>query len=304
MQATEQTLQRLAAMSDELADSPVFLGNLTRAQYDSLSGINASVLKQPTTLEMLAAMERQDDRLSYPLQFGSLVHLAILEPNFFESSARASRVVTVSTATLRTKEAKAAFEANPGAILATEAMIAKAQYAKEAAWRHKQFARLMTSRPVATETAFQVWDDTFGLWRKGLLDVCPTTPAGWVLDVKTTSKPLNDLNVLDRETKTLGYDFSAAYYADLVHMAHSAYQVENFLVLWLNGPSAEGADQNEPWLARLHVIPRFPNDALPFSPSLTGQLETIARKLSWFRDAMRANSWEAYDDETLEGVEA
>lgn len=294
MTATQKTMERLDRMFDPLASESVYLES-PMENYDALPGINASVLKKPTPLEMLAALEKTEDRLKYAFQFGTLVHMAVLEPDKFETNGD-RWIVRVSTKSLDTKEGRAVFEANTGKVVATAAMIEKAARARDAAWRHLQFRELMEAG-VYRELSYQAWDESHGLWRKGLVDFAPKDDSDWLGDLKTTSISLAETWRLNREAKDRGYDFSAAHYSWL-HNKLAKQDVGTYLLVWLAGPAGEYADASEPWMCRMTAISRFPDDPKE-DFSLSGASTRVTKALQRFIESAQTNEWTAYETERI-----
>lgn len=292
MQAKPETIQRLARCFDQAGTAFVAGKSIPRAEYAELAGLNASVLKQATTLEMLYALQRDFDPMKYERQFGSLLHLAILEPDKFDDLDRSEWLVELKTKTLDTKEGEAALAAHPGKIIATSRMIEKAGRAKDAAYRHKQFAAIMAQAP-ATEVAYQAWDDAWGGWRKGLVDIVPQS-GSWLGDLKSTAIDLTDRRRIEREARDYGYNFSGAYYADL-HEQITGQAVDNYVIVWISGPKGEYADESAtPWMCRLQVIPRT---AVSPEPCLVEQFPVIRARLESLKAAYRFDEWVAFEDE-------
>lgn len=294
MNAQPATLARLAQAYDLLAGEEI-CGHMNHSEYRKLVGINASVLKKPTTLEMLYALQ-EPESLKYAFQFGSLVHLAILEPDKFDGD-RTPWLVQIDTATLKSKAAENAYEANPDKIIASQRMIDKAAKARDAFYAHKQATRIMEQQP-QTEVAYQSWNNLHGCWQKGLLDIDPGPESTWLADLKTTTIDLGLENKLSWEIRDRGYDFSSAYYARL-HEARHGVQIENVVLCWITGPTSDSADVNdEPWMCRLQVMPRVPpnKDTVAFAPCF----DAIDSQLNALLTAARTDVWTAYEEERLE----
>lgn len=289
--------ERLGRMRDPSASKEV-AAVMPRRAYSKLPGINSSTLKQSTALEMLYALERSDDGLSYPLQFGSLVHKAVLEPHDFFASHTESWLRVISTAGLSTKEGQAARAECPNHIIANERMIEKAKLVHQAAYRHRQFTELMTDME-AVEKACQIWDESTRIWRKALLDAVGNG-GRWIMDLKTISAGVSRYDI-ERQIYQFGYDLQGAMYTD-IHEVTINREIDAFLFAWITGPTGPNDDvASEPFMLRISELPRVDPKG---GPSIFTGWTALQKRLAILTRAIETNVWEAYEEERLEILQA
>lgn len=279
---------------DPAALKPGFRFGEPAEVYFAQPSVNASTLKQPTPLEMLYAMRKEFQRLKYSFQLGSLVHKAILEPNDFDSDRRDDWLIVLKTKSLKTKEAEAAYEANPEKIIATPEMVEKAARAKEAVWKHDQL-RWCLEQPGDSEVSATAWHDPTNCWRKARIDWRPKDAgAGWLLDLKTTSSPLAHWS-LGSDARRYGYDVQAYHYAGVSQDLGS--RITHFALGWIAGPWGEYLSATEaPTMARMTTINRDPEA----TPSLLSVQPIYDDRLGKFCNAAATGDWEAWEHEQIE----
>lgn len=184
--------------------------------YRKFTGVNASLLKNPTCCEMLHDMTkpRIKDFATEPAAkkwtSGLVLHDAVLEPWKFQTENFDKHFVkftkTKGIATAAAQECRAE---NPGKLLINGEYMEMAMRCMDAIHAHDR-ARDMLALKNHREASGFVWDGKNLVWRKHRLDFLPTE-SDFLLDIKTTAKPLYQFK---KEGWSFDYWLQAAWYLE------------------------------------------------------------------------------------------
>ena len=190
---------------------------MTREEYDACDAMNQSTLKHG--LKSMSALKAAMDKPSEPseaMEFGTLVHTCILEPDAVEqryyvwdkSDAHGSSKAGIA-------EKKAAYKA-----AGDRTVVLKSDYekARQACVLLEQTTHAMNllDPDLIHECAAIWWDlEHGGVWCKALID--GYLPGRWIVDIKTTrdASPQG----FQRSIVRYGYHIQAAFYRDAIWMA-------------------------------------------------------------------------------------
>lgn len=179
----------------------------TRAEYDAMAGINQSVLKagMKSAADMYHAWT-SELKSTPAMEFGTMVHCAVLEPERFEDEYYIS---SVSDKRLKAWKEEAA--ANPGCTMVRSSDGVILGGMLEAMIESVATEEVFGGRCTVNEVAIQWRDVETGEACKALVDAVDTERKT-IIDLKTTQ----DASAwkFGRSAADFGYDFQAAYYVD------------------------------------------------------------------------------------------
>lgn len=174
--------------------------------------LNASALKGHTLAEIWQKLIEPESTPTEALIFGSLVHLALLEPE--KLRAWPDHLVTAPTNPrtgepfgVTSKAYQDAIAANAGKLVVTPDMVAQAHGCLRAFEAHPTVSRLMRA-PSQKEAPLIRYHETAGVWIKGKLDMLA---ADFIADPKTTRETLSP-HAIRSTCIGNGYDVQAAAY--------------------------------------------------------------------------------------------
>lgn len=287
-----------------------FIPGLSFDQYGMAPGVNNSLLKSQTCLEMWydlqveAAIKQIEltEGQAHAYAQGELIHKLVLEPDLADGGKFLEYFQYSPTKGLTTQKAIAAFEASPDKPLITPDMMDTARWMRDNVWKHRDLAVLMSRKAEKELTGF-AWDDEFQVRRKIRCDFVPHDPNDWLLDLKSTSKGLSKSAVF-RTAKKLGYGMQAAYYLDTYKMI-TGRRRPNFVMVFMS--------TEKPYLVR-----PFYMDDDDATPGGSGELMHEGRskyleRLTMFKAAAGEferrvaekhphpeDAWEGYENEPLQ----
>lgn len=240
--------------------------------------VNASLLKEPTPLHAKYQMDGNDGA-SDALSLGDALHKAVLEPEAFDT--RFDEFYMWSpTKGLDTKAAIEARMMNPDKILLTPDMVDKVKYMRDAIYRHKLAAHLL-SKCTERELSGVAADKDLGIVRKIRIDACQGIGnegeewSPYLLDIKTTR------NLIDfrKDIRNFNYDIQGAFYLDTDAMITGKPRQSFIFIAVSNLP---------PYCARVYgLVPE----------QIDKGRDIYKRRLAALADAFIHRQWSAWDDE-------
>ena len=181
-------------------------------EYKRLPAINGSMLKFPTSYEMVDSLTDPDNG-TYAKNFGSLCHTAILESHQFENGDwEKTYQVWTETAGLETKAALSHLKNDPRLLITVE-MLEDAKRCRDAVWRHKEAARMLLE-PGDCEVSGEIWDEDMQCQRKFRIDRLPHATSSRIIDLKSTRHRVSQLGKLKSQVYERGYHLQQANYLD------------------------------------------------------------------------------------------
>jgi len=268
-----------------------YVPGLSFDTYAGSSGLNASILKQPTAADMRHELLRVEEKLSYAFSLGEAVHKAVLEPDLFDGDGVMEYFQYSPTKGLDTIKAREALAADPGRPLVTPEILDKARFLRDAIYCHRFAAKLLRGKSQRELSGF-AWDEEHGLVRKIRVDFLPAGPANYMLDIKTMQQVDNKAGVLSIIRK-FGYALQAAWYLD-THKLITGESRELFYIVAASGPMGNNDGvQDEPYKCRVFEI----NGAIPADNLVYEGREKYEDKVGVFLDAAHNGSWGAYEHE-------
>jgi len=179
----------------------------------------------------------------------------------------------------------------PNHLIVTKEMLIKAECMRDAIMEHSLASKLLNCSGRREVSAF-AWDEETQVMRKARLDMLPGD-ANYFVDIKTC----DDVTELGfwRSIGNWGWNISLAYYMDILRQIEGKRRDYCFLI-GVTGPKAEAQSPDDgPYMANVFEI------ATPENPeeNLIHQGGVIYRnKLAKFANALRTNTFEAYEHET------
>lgn len=271
-----------------------YLPNMRFDLYADSPGINGSTFLKDTPAEMLfeAMQPREPD---YNLALGELVHMAILEPDFFETDGTIEERFQYSpTKTLDSKGALSAFAADPSKPMVTESMVEKAKYMRDAAIgkNGNKLVKNLLSAKAEKELSGFAWDEEQQMVLKTRVDFRPVK-GNFLLDVKTCTS-VNEMKFWS-DLKKFQYHCKAALYLDVDSLITKEAPRDMFIFVAISGPKGPSQGvKDAPYLCRAFNIGN-PTPEL----SLIEEGRAIYRnRLAMFGNAARTHCWEGYENES------
>lgn len=260
---------------------------MTRAEYDACDAMNQSTLKagcgdKGTMLALKAAIERGPTEPTPQMQFGTLVHTCILEPDSVEeryyiwdkSDANGSSKAGIA-------EKEAAYDAAGERTVVLKSDYERARQVCVLLERTSHAMKLLN--PDMLHECAVLWqDEDHGIWCKALIDVY--LPNYWIVDIKTA----RDASWwgFRYAIKRFGYHIQAAFYRDAITAVTDDYALP------------------------YHVIALEPADKPGDSPQIGVyyvDVDTIQkgrdeykRALAEYAASKRLNRWQSYTTEITE----
>jgi len=178
----------------------------TFADYRAAQGINASSIKsgRVSMRHMHYAMTRESSEPTPAMKYGTLVHLAVLEP------LRYTQNIVVWDGGIKAGKAWKEFNSQQEAHCKTIVTVAEAMSCSKisaAVWANKEAAELLTG--AACELSL-FWDDPEAGKCKARIDAISDDRLTFI-DIKTTSK-FNDRG-FSRDFVNMGYDIQFGWYS-------------------------------------------------------------------------------------------
>jgi hypothetical protein len=256
--------------------------------YHDSPGLNGSTfLKQnPMHMKFEAMRPREPD---YGLSLGEIVHMAILEPDFFDTDGTVEERFTFSpTKTLDSKAALGAFAADPHKPLVTPDMVEKAKRMKEAVYKN-DLAKQLLSVKADRELSGFAWDEEQQVLLKTRVDFRPKK-GNYLLDLKTTGSV--EEAIFWSEVKKWQYHAKAAMYLDVDSIISKELPKELFLLVAISGPKGPSQSPTDaPYDVQVFDIAA----AEPVEFNLVEEGHAIYRnRLAMFCNAARTNHWEGH----------
>lgn len=271
-----------------------YLPNMRFDQYSDAPGINGSTFLKDTPAEMKfeAMRPREPD---YNLALGELVHMAILEPDFFEGDTVEERFQYSPTKTLDSKAALSAFAADPSKPLVTPEMVDKARYMRDAAIGDKtgnKLVKQLLSAKADKELSGFAWDEEQQILLKTRVDFRPKK-GNYILDIKTCQS-VNEMKFWS-DTRKFQYHCKAAMYLDVDSLITKEAPRRMFILVAISGPKGPSQGLHDsPWLCRAFNLG---NDVPELSLLEEGRA-IYRNRLAMFANAARTNCWEGYENES------
>lgn len=273
-----------SCMDQSLAPEPKYIHSLPFDAYRDMPGINASTLKPATPCQMRHKW-LTDSKPNWDLNFGTALHLAVLEPDEFEKD---NWKVLSPTKTLSSEGAKKAWEQSGFKTLVTQEMLDKVCYMRDAIRGHS-FADSLLTTLGKTEATGLAWDSVHNVLRKIRIDFLPDT-ASYMVDVKTTDST-NPFK-FQASIRKFGYHMSSAWYLDTDEMITGKRREKMFFIA-CEGPKGASQDiDSTPFICRVFDI-----DEMDDSLILDGQ-KRYTEQLWKFLSSAAKKQWLAYEDET------
>lgn len=198
---------------------PKGYAQMDETEYHAYPAVSAGLLKESTQAEMLwnRIKPAVDSDEKEALVLGTLTHAACLEPWKFAPENYKKYFAVCPTKGLGTVAAKEAREdpANAGKLLVTKELLSTAwRIRREGIETNPTALQYLGSPDGMKEATAIVWDDANKCRRKWRVDYLPMqgkSYGNYVLDIKTTRKPLHGFF---HEALSRGYFLQAAYYMD------------------------------------------------------------------------------------------
>lgn len=271
-----------------------YLPNMRFDQYSDAPGINGSTFLKDTPAEMKfeAMRPREPD---YNLALGELVHMAILEPDFFEGDTVEERFQYSPTKTLDSKAALSAFAADPSKPLVTPEMVDKARYMRDAAIGDKtgnKLVKQLLSAKADKELSGFAWDEEQQILLKTRVDFRPKK-GNMICDIKTCAS-VNEMKFWS-DLRKFQYHCKAALYLDVDAMITREAEKELFILVAISGPKGPSQGIHDaPYLCRAFNIGNPVQDM-----SLVAEGRSIYRsRLAMFSHAAKTNDWEGWENQS------
>jgi len=233
--------------------------NLEENLYHAFPAVSVGVLKETSAASMLHNRTKpaEDSDEKAALVLGTLTHMACLEPWKFSKEHYKQYFAICPTKGLDTKAAADAREnpVNKGKLLVTEELLTTAwRIRREGIETNPDALKYLNSPNGMCEATGIVWDPVHMCRRKWRVDYLPMSGrsyADFILDVKTTRKPLHDFEF---EAKRMGYVIQGAWYLDS-HELLTGHRLDYWR--WL------AVTTTEPYMSRLFYMRNLkPTDPL------------------------------------------
>jgi hypothetical protein len=223
------------------------------------------------------------------LTIGTTVHAAILEPHLFDAGEWQKHWQLSPSKGLTTKDALQAAAEDPTRQLITPEIVDTARRCRDAVWKHKLAADLL-SQPGQSEVTAQAWDDQAQCWRKARFDRLPNDPSYGIIDIKTTHTGLGHSQLRGAMYK-FAYNLQSAYYLDTLAMIERKPR-DMFHLIFVT--------KEAPFLCRCVEV----NTAMEEDSLVVKGRELYLERLAMFAVAWFDRLWEAYENEPLTTLRA
>ena len=243
--------------------------------------VNASILKQPTALEMWSAMQPDEEGEStLALSRGDALHKAVLEPKAFNEEFDDFYLMS-PTKGINTKAAQEARLLNPDKILYNDDILVDVEGMQKAIERHA-LAMDMLNNCDHKELSGVAYDKEFNIVRKIRVDAAPgigNDRGNYLVDIKSCQS----IRFFDfrRSILKFGYHLAAAYYIDTDAMITGQPPRENFYFI--------GVQSVKPFMARVYAL--LPED-------IEKGRELYKERLGILTQAVSDNQYCAYEHES------
>jgi hypothetical protein len=230
----DEHFQKWMAATLRKPDKNQYLPDMRFAEYADAPGVNGSTFLHDTCEEMLFEAQKPHEP-DYTLTLGEMIHMAILEPDFFEGNGVEERFQFSPTVGLDTKAALQAFAADPTKPLVTQKMLDKARYMRDAVIgpRGNSLAKNLLSAKADRELSGFAWHEEQQLMVKTRVDFRPIN-GNFLLDIKSAN------GVGSQETwsgiRKWGYHCKAAFYIDVDAIISGKMPRPLFFFLMVSGP--------------------------------------------------------------------
>ena len=270
------------AMTDEEARKSINgIRSMSMGAYNNAPGIRSSALKEKTPKAMRHELLKPQEP-NYALSLGSLVHMAVLEPDRYDKQDGVEECFIYSpTKTLDSKGALSAWACEPDKLLITPEMKEKSDRMRDEIFAHPYADQLFRVKGKRELSGF-AWSSTSRCITKARFDFLPDD-SDYIPDIKTTT------SIEERsfwfDCVKFGYHASAAQYLDI------AAQIEGkprrkFFIVAVEGPKGPSQGPlDEPYDCRVFELNCM-------EPSLVEKGRSQYReRMSRFCHAARTNDW-------------
>jgi len=165
---------------------------------------------------------------AYNLTVGDIVHKAILEPHLFDQDEWQKHFQKSPTKSLVSERAMAALAEAPHLRLVTAEIIDTARRCRDAVWRHK-YAALILSAPGKSEVTVTAYDAEAMCLRKCRIDRLPDNPELGIIDIKTHHSSPTE-GSCKKAILAMQYHLQMGYYADTLAMAEGKTRTPSVLI--------------------------------------------------------------------------
>lgn len=223
---------------------------MSMAAYNEAPGIRSSLLKAKTPKAMKHGL-MQAQEPNYALSLGSLVHMAVLEPDRYDLKDGVEECFIYSpTKTLTSEKAKAAWLCEPDKMLITEEMKEKADRMRDEIFAHP-FADSLFRVKGKRELSGFAWSSTSRCIVKARFDFLPDG-ADYIPDIKTTQSV--DERSFWFDAVKFGYHASAAQYLDIAAQIEGKMR-RKFFIVAVEGPKGPSQGPlDEPYDCRVFEL--------------------------------------------------
>ncbi len=213
--------------------------NMTRAEYEAIDAVNISTLVEieRSPLHYLWAKNGGGRKSTTALEFGTLTHLRVFEPQRYEDLVVVwPKHDEAGKPQQRRGKAWDAFEAahRPPRIIATEADHETCGEMRAAAMRHPAAAAYLSNQNALCEVTM-TWRHPLGIDCKGRIDWVDIA-TDVIVDLKTARRA--DMSEFGRAAARLHYATKAAWYADGYRARHGRDPVFVLIVVEKEAPFA------------------------------------------------------------------
>ncbi len=249
--------------------------------YNEAPGIRSSALKSKTPKAMKHGMMAPREP-NYALSLGSLVHMAVLEPDKYDMRDGLEECFIYSpNKTINSEKAITAWLCDPDKILITAEMKEKADRMRDEIFAHPFADQLFRVRGKRELSGF-AWSATSSFILKARFDFLPDG-ADYIPDIKTTTSI--DERSFWFDAVKFGYHASAAQYLDIAEQIEGKPR-RKFFIVAVEGPKGPSQGPNdEPYDCRV-----FELNCMEPSMVAKGRIQ-YRERLSKFCHAARTNDW-------------
>lgn len=257
------------------------LVKMEMSDYNRAPGIRSSTLKHRTPKAMRHSFFTEDGP-NYALSLGSLVHMAVLEPDRYDTvDGLEECFVYAPGKTLSSDAAYKAWLADPGKIMITADMKEKADLMRDEIFAHPFADSLFRVRGKRELSGF-AWSSNSRCILKARFDFLPDD-ADYIPDIKTTT------SIEERsfwfDCVKFGYHSSAAQYMDIAHQLEGKPR-RKFFIVAVEGPKGPTqGPRDEPYDCAVYELNCM-------EPSFVQKgREAYRNRLAKFVHSARTGSW-------------